>query len=91
MTRIVSRTEEVRGSNPLTSTPTKPWSPAWRVASTGPAPFQVPLPGSKRAATANETANRYSIAAKRRCEADTYHLPITRRMVGVDLDGSRRI
>ena len=63
--------EEVRGSNPLTSTPTTPWSPAWRIHSVGPAPFQVSLLGSKRAATANETANRYSIAAKRRSEADT--------------------
>ena len=32
----LARTEEVRGSNPLTSTPTKPWSPAWRVHSVGP-------------------------------------------------------
>ena len=51
---------------------TQPWSAAWRGASTGPGPLQVPLPGSKRAATANETANRYSIAAKGRSEADTY-------------------
>jgi hypothetical protein len=50
-------------SSRLKTTPTKPWSPAWRVVLAGPAPFQLPLPGSKRAATANETANRYSIAA----------------------------
>jgi hypothetical protein len=69
-----------QGSNPLTSTPQQPWSAAWRIHSAGPSPFQVPLPGSKRAATANETANRYSIAAKRRSEADTY--PTFRLRVG---------
>jgi hypothetical protein len=47
-----SRTEEARGSNPLTSTAQRPWSPAWRIASAGPAPPQGPWPGSKRAATA---------------------------------------
>jgi hypothetical protein len=46
-----SRTEEARGSNPLTSTPQQPWSPAWRVTSTGPASFQLIPAGSKRAAT----------------------------------------
>jgi hypothetical protein len=30
-TPMLSRTEEARGSNPLTSAPHKPWSPAWRV------------------------------------------------------------
>jgi hypothetical protein len=62
--------------------PTQPWSPAWRVASVRPAPVQIPLPGSKRAATANETANRYSIAATRRSEATRTRLlglPITSR------------
>jgi hypothetical protein len=48
--RIRSRTEEARGSNPLTSTPQQPWSPAWRVTSAGPLPFQGRLPatGSNR-------------------------------------------
>ena len=36
--------------------PQKSWSPAWRVPSVRPAPSQIPLPGSKRAATATETA-----------------------------------
>jgi hypothetical protein len=31
--RYRSRTEEAKGSNPLTSTPPQPWSPAGRVAS----------------------------------------------------------
>ena len=53
---VLSRTEEARGSNPLTSTPQQPWSPAWRVVSAGPTPSQIPLPGSKRAATPTETA-----------------------------------
>jgi hypothetical protein len=56
MTRIVSRTEEARGSNPLTSTPQQPWSPAWRRPCARPAPSQITLSGSKRAATANQPA-----------------------------------
>jgi hypothetical protein len=53
----LARTKEARGSNPLTSTPhNSPCSPAWRRPSAKPAPFQSPLPGSKRAATANATA-----------------------------------
>jgi hypothetical protein len=43
---------ESQGSNPLTSTPQQPWSPAWRVAPTGPASLEV-LAGQERAATAN--------------------------------------
>jgi hypothetical protein len=56
ITRIVSRTEEVRGSNPLTSTPQQRWSPAWREQPAGPVPSQIPLPGSKRAANGHETS-----------------------------------
>jgi hypothetical protein len=40
----------------------KPWLPAWRALSARPEPFQIPLPGSKRAASANETAGRHKWA-----------------------------
>jgi hypothetical protein len=57
--RSIPRTEEARGSNPLTSTPQTPWSPAWWVAPAGSASLQSRCPGSKRAAaTPNDTANR---------------------------------
>jgi hypothetical protein len=46
-TPVLSRTEEVRGSNPLTSTPTKILITGWRVTSAGPVTFQSRWPGSK--------------------------------------------
>src|SRR4029453_14978369 len=79
--RYRSRTEEARGSNPLTSTPQQPWSPAWRIALAGPLPFQGRWPGSKRAATTNETASVLDRGPRRRSEAGT-GFPTFRLRVG---------
>jgi hypothetical protein len=42
---VLSRTEEARGSNPLTSTPQQPWSPAWRTVAPGRSPSRA-APGA---------------------------------------------
>jgi hypothetical protein len=74
------RTEEARGSNPLTSTPQQPWSPAWRATSAGPVPYQSRCRGSRWAATANGAAN---------CCLKRGHKPVSLQMVEMQSVGDQ--
>jgi hypothetical protein len=68
----LSRTEEARGSNPLTSTPTTALVTglAGRFRRAGAVPGSPT--GQQTGSNREQTANRHPIAAKRRSEAKTY-------------------